>query len=100
MVNLTPAGISDNAGAQQILEAIRKRWPWLKKFFADSAYDRAKLMDKAAYLDFVVEIIKRIEAEPGFKVVPRRWVVVLRTMLPSWVLSGHPRSSAAATAGC
>jgi putative transposase len=75
MVNLTPAGISDSAGAQQILEAIRKRWPWLKKFFADSAYDRGQLMDKAAYLDFVVEIIKRIEAEPGFKVLPRRWVV-------------------------
>ena len=75
MVHLTSADICDTAGAQQILEAIHKRWPWLKKFFADSAYDRAKLMDKAAYLDFVVEIIKRIEAEPGFKVVPRRWVV-------------------------
>src|SRR3977135_1423634 len=46
MVNLTPAGISDSAGAQLILEAIRKRWPWLKKFFADSAYDRGQLTDK------------------------------------------------------
>ena len=26
--------------------------------FADGAYDRLKLMDKAAYLTFVVEIIK------------------------------------------
>lgn len=32
-------------------------------------------MDKAAYLDFTVEIVKRIDAEPGFKVLPRRWVV-------------------------
>jgi len=32
-------------------------------------------MDKAANLDFVVKIIKRIEAEPGFKVLPRRWLV-------------------------
>ena len=75
MVNLTPAGISDSAGAQMILGAIRKRWPWIKHLFADSAYDRGKLMDKAAYLDFVVEVVRRIAAEPGFKVLPRRWVV-------------------------
>ena len=58
-----------------ILSAIRKRWPWIKHLFADSAYDRGKLMDKAAYLDFVVEVVRRIAAEPGFKVLPRRWVV-------------------------
>ena len=75
MVNLTPADISDSAGAQPILDAIRKRWPWLKHLFADGAYDRTKLMDKAAFLDFVVEIVRRIDKEEGFKVVPRRWVV-------------------------
>ena len=63
MVNLTPADISDSAGAQQILDAIRKRWPWLKHLFADGAYDRTKLMDKAAFLDFVVEIVRRIDNE-------------------------------------
>jgi hypothetical protein len=30
-----------------ILDSVRKRWPWLKHLFADSAYDRTKLMDKA-----------------------------------------------------
>src|SRR5271168_2824548 len=29
MVNLTPADISDSAGAQMILDGVRKRWPWL-----------------------------------------------------------------------
>ena len=43
MVNLTTAGISDSAGAQAILGAIRKRWPWIKHFFADGAYDRHQL---------------------------------------------------------
>ena len=62
-------------GAQAILGAIRKRWPWLKHLFADGAYDRGKLMSKAAFLDFVVEIVRRINQEPGFKVLPRRWVV-------------------------
>lgn len=73
MVNPTPAGISDSAGAQMILSAIRKRWPWIKHLFADSAYDRGKLMDKAAYLDFVIEVVRRTDA--SFKVLPRRWVV-------------------------
>lgn len=75
MVNLTTADISDSAGGQMILDAIRKRWPWLKHLFADGAYDRGKLMDKAAFLDFVVEVVRRIDHEPGFKVLPRRWVV-------------------------
>jgi hypothetical protein len=35
MVNLTPADLSDSAGARMILDAIRKRWPWLKHLFAD-----------------------------------------------------------------
>ena len=75
MVNLTTADISDSAGAQQIVAAIRRRWPWLKHLFADGAYDRAKLMDAAAYRDFVLEIVRRTDKEPSFKVLPRRWVV-------------------------
>jgi transposase len=75
MVNLTTADISDSAGAQTILDAIRKRWPWLKHFFADGAYDRRQLLDKAAFLDFTVEVVRRIEGEKGFHVLPRRWVV-------------------------
>ena len=73
MVNLTPADLSDSAGAQAILDGIRKRWPWVKHLFADGAYDRLKLMDKAAYLDFVVEVIRR--SQTGFQTLPRRWVV-------------------------
>ena len=34
--------------------------------------DRLKLMDKASYLDFVVEIIRRLDDLKGFKVLPRR----------------------------
>ena len=75
MVNLTTADISDSAGAQAVLDAIRKRWPWIKHLFADGAYDRRKLMDKAVFNDFVIEIVRRIDSEPGFTVLPRRWVV-------------------------
>ena len=75
MVNLTTADISDSAGAQMILDTMRKRWPWVKHLFADGAYDRQQLMDKAAFLEFVVEIIRRSDDQKGFQVLPRRWVV-------------------------
>ncbi|MGX5829257.1 transposase [Mesorhizobium sp. 43Arga] len=29
----------------------------------------------APYLDFIIEIVRRTDKEPGFKVLPRRWVV-------------------------
>jgi transposase len=32
-------------------------------------------MDKAAWLDFVVEIIRRRDGAKDFEVLPRRWVV-------------------------
>jgi len=73
MVNLTTADISDSAGAQALLDAVHKRWPGVKHLFADSAYDRRQLLEKAAFLDFTVEIVRRTEA--AFVVLPRRWVV-------------------------
>jgi len=75
MINLTPADISDSAGAQMILDGVRKRWPWLKHLFADGAYDRTRLMDKAAFLNFTIDVVKRSDAAKGFEVIPRRWVV-------------------------
>ncbi len=32
-------------------------------------------MDKASYLDFIIEIIRRSDDQKGFKVLPRRWLV-------------------------
>ena len=61
-----------------ILDAMRRRWPWIKHLFADGAYDRTQLMDKAVFLDFVdfvIEVVRRMRGESGFHVLPRRWVV-------------------------
>jgi transposase len=69
------ADIADSACAALILDAIRQRWPWVTHLFADGACDRLKLLDKAAYLDFVVEIIRRRDGQKGFEVLPRRWIV-------------------------
>jgi putative transposase len=74
-LNLTTADIADSTAARAFLDAIGKRWPWIKHLLADGAYDRAKPLNKAAFLDFVVEIVHRIDREPGFKELPRRGVV-------------------------
>lgn len=34
-----------------------------------------KLMDKAVYNDVVIEIVRRVDADPGFKVLPWRRIV-------------------------
>jgi putative transposase len=47
----------------------------VKHLFADSAYDRAMLMDKAALLDFVVELVRKIKDQHTFVPLRRRWVV-------------------------
>jgi hypothetical protein len=56
------------------------------------AYDRRKLMDKTAFNDFLVEIVRRIDHEHGFKILPRRWIVNRRTILPTFTPSSgrHP----------
>jgi putative transposase len=56
MVNLTPADVRDAAGAERIIAAVRRRWPWLKHPPADGAYGRGRRMSHAAaYRALVVE---------------------------------------------
>ncbi len=75
MVRLTPADIADSTGALQVLDALKQRWPWVRHWFADGAYDRRQLLDKAAFLDFVVEVVRRLAGQQGFAPLPRRWMV-------------------------
>lgn len=77
-----------------MLGAIRARWPWVKHLFADGAYNRLQLMDKAAYLDFVVEIIRRRDGAKGFEVLSRRWVVECTL---GWMTRSFIRSKCAPT---
>ena len=32
-------------------------------------------MDKAAFLDFVLEVVRRSDTQSGFALIPQRWVV-------------------------
>lgn len=75
MVNLTPADMADSTGAEWVLVALKKRWPWVKHLFADAAYDRRRLLDEATMLGFVVEVVRKLENQRTFIPLPRRWVV-------------------------
>jgi putative transposase len=81
--NLTPADVADSTGVVLVLEALKQKWPRIKHSFGDAAYDHRKFMDKAAFLDLTVEVVRRLEEQHGFAVPPRRWVVE-RTL--AWLL--------------
>lgn len=75
MVNLTPADVQDAEGAEAIIKAIRRRWPWLRHLFADGAHGRGKLMSAAACRDFTLEVVRKRAGQQGFVPLPRRRVV-------------------------
>lgn len=47
----------------------------MKRLFAAGTYDHLRMMDKATYLDFIVEIIRHHDEAKGFEVLPRRSVI-------------------------
>src|SRR5215471_1506234 len=50
--------------------------PWLRHVFADAAYAGEKLNSALRKLgEWTIEIVKRSDADKGFVLLPRRWVV-------------------------
>ena len=77
------ADVQDRDGAPRVFASIRALYPWLRHVFADGGYAGAKL--RAALKgngSWTLEIIKRSDRAKGFELLPRRWVVNHRTMLP------------------
>lgn len=58
---------------QFVLDTLVKRWPCVKHLFDDAAYDRRTLLDKAACLDFTVEVVRGLRWQSGFQVQLQRW---------------------------
>jgi putative transposase len=56
-----------------LLPGLRQRFPCLKKLWADGTY-RGEFVEQAAALGIDVEITTRLSDQPGFQVIPRRWV--------------------------
>lgn len=46
---------------------------WIRHVLADVASVRRQMLDEAAFLDFVVQMVRR--SDPGFAILPNRWAV-------------------------
>jgi transposase len=71
-----PADMQDRDGALLVMAAVHDLFPWRRHLFADSAYAGDKLLNPLTkFGNWTIEIVRRMAASVGFKVLPRRWVV-------------------------
>jgi putative transposase len=68
------ASWSDTEGALEVGATLRGRFPRLQHVWADGGYNQTMLEWFLRCLDCTIEIVTRI-AEPGFQVLPKRWIV-------------------------
>ncbi len=74
-VEVTPASVSDPAGAKQLFSGLGGFCKCLRKVWADGTY-RGQLLDWVSkHFRFRVEPVVRPKDQKGFAVLPRRWVV-------------------------
>jgi putative transposase len=74
---VTSASVQDRDGGILLLSTLFGLFPFLKKLFADSAYEgpifHTALARILPYLE--TEIVKRSDQIKGFVVLPKRWIV-------------------------
>jgi transposase len=71
-LQLHPADIQDRDGAVPLLQASRRRFPFVGLAFADTAYASERV---ASATTIAIQIVRRVPGQVGFEVHPRRWVV-------------------------
>jgi transposase len=76
-VAVVPADVPERVGAKMLLEEELSSHSWLKVIYVDGGYSGAAFAEQVAELkpNLEVEVVKRTDDQPGFKVVKKRWVV-------------------------
>ncbi len=71
------AGIQDRDGGMLVLETLFGMFPFLRKLFADGAYQGPQFQKALARIlpQLTTAIVKRSDGTKGFEILPRRWVV-------------------------
>jgi transposase len=72
-VIVTMAGLQDRDAAHRLLARLRERFTTISLVWADTGYAGRLLVWARNVAHLTVQIVKR--TEPGFLVLPRRWVV-------------------------
>lgn len=71
-----PASTADSRGAKQVFEALHDYWQrTLKLVWADGGYEGALAAWTSNTFAIELTIVKRTDAQQGFKLLARRWVV-------------------------
>ncbi|MBE7158636.1 MAG: transposase [Rhodospirillales bacterium] len=78
-VLVTPANVSDPAGATQLLPKVIARFGWLRHFWADRTYAGMKVVGQLR-AEFPrrglrLEIVRGKASVKGFAVQPHRWII-------------------------
>ena len=78
-VLVTPANVSDPAGATRPLPEVVCRFGWLRHFWADRTYTGMKvtsqLQEWFPRRGLRVEIVRAKDGQKGFAVHPHRWII-------------------------
>lgn len=74
---VSAADVQDRDGGVALLSTLFGMFPFLRKLFADSAYQGAKFHGALAPIlpALEIEIVKRSDRQKGFVVLPKRWIV-------------------------
>jgi transposase len=81
-VSVHSASVQDRDGAEALLREARRSFPFLERIIADAGYQGRKMEAVIARTGaWELPIVRRCDRH-RFVVVPKRWVVAARTMLP------------------
>lgn len=69
------ASTQDRDCAADLIEKTLRKFPRLRKIFADGGYAGPKLASALVELPVELEIVKRTDKDGGFKIIRRRWVI-------------------------
>ena len=69
------AGVQDRDGAKMVIQKVRFNSPRLKKLWADGGYRGRLEQWVEQFAHCKLEIVKRADANKGFAVLPKRWIV-------------------------
>ncbi len=74
-VSVQAADVQDQDGAVVLLKSVEERCPWLQRIWADAGYAGRLVHWARTTRGWALEIVKRTDHGPGFRVLPRRWVI-------------------------